>query len=158
MIDNIKIFENFLSKEQCQIFVNEANNAEVEKWTKNNFYHTLKSSNHEEVKNIKRKLDEVFENKFHIQRPQVIHRTDSSSKWTYHSDDEGGKEIKYGIVIYLNDEFEGGHTKYKNKEYELVPKPGMMILHPANKEFEHTVTDVTKGIRYTLTSFAREIN
>jgi hypothetical protein len=158
MINEIQVFENFLSQEQCDLFVNEAKNSNEDKWIKNELYCILKSSNHEEVKKIKRKLDEVFNNKFHLQRPQIIHRTDIYSKWIYHSDDEGGKEIKYGVVIYLNEEFEGGHTKYKYKDYEVVPKSGMMIIHPATKEFEHTVTEVTKGNRYTLTSFAREIN
>jgi len=158
MINKIQIFKNFLSKEECQIFIKEANEANKEKWTKNNFYCTLKSSNHNEVKIIKSKLDKIFENKFYLQRPQIIHKTDITSKWVYHSDDEGGEDIKYGIVIYLNDDFKGGHTKYKNKNYEIVPESGMMIVHPATKEFEHTVTEVTGGHRYTLTSFAREFN
>jgi hypothetical protein len=156
MINKVTYIENFLSQEECDVFIQEANKAKESDWQFTGLYNILKSSNHKTVKDIKNKLDLIFDNKFHIQRPQVIHKTDIFSKWQYHSDDEGGKDIKYGIVIYLNNNFKGGETSYKKINFNIIPKAGSIIIHPANDKFQHTVTEVTDGIRYTLTSFARE--
>jgi hypothetical protein len=52
--------------------------------------------------------------------------------------------------LYLNDNFEGGILKFKNKPYQITAKPGMLINIPITEEFEHKVTPVTSGIRHTL--------
>jgi hypothetical protein len=151
---DIKVIDSFLSKEECNILLNEAKNAS--KWESNGLYNNYKSNNHDLMRTIKYRLDEIFNNEYHIQILRMIHKTDINSKWLYHSDDEGGNDIKYGVVIYLNDDFEGGFTIYRDLGYQVIPKAGTLVIHPANKNFIHSVSEVFSGERYTVTTFARE--
>ena len=63
------------------------------------------------------------------------------------------KHREYGIVIYLNDDFSGGKTFYPQYDFEIVPEPGKMAVHPATTDHMHGVTKIENDVRYTLTSF-----
>lgn len=64
--------------------------------------------------------------------------------------------VEYGVVIYLNDNFSGGELYYRSKGIEIAPKRGMLVIHPATKEYTHGVREVTEGIRYGLTMFLND--
>jgi len=71
-----------------------------------------------------------------------------------HMDACEGLEFRdFGSVIYLNDDFNGGHTYYPNLDIEVVPKAGMLVVHPGTKDFYHGVTEVLDKTRYTIASF-----
>lgn len=59
----------------------------------------------------------------------------------------------WGTLIYLNDDFEGGEIYWPNKGVEFKPQKGALAIHPASCEYLHGVREVTKGYRYTITSF-----
>ena len=54
---------------------------------------------------------------------------------------------KYAVVIYLNDNFEGGSTIIDNIMVE--PRKGYGVLFKGGK-LKHSVTEITKGVRYTV--------
>lgn len=60
---------------------------------------------------------------------------------------------KYGVIIYLNDDYEGGQLFYPKFNYYITPKAGMLAMHPGDELHEHGVTEVQKGSRYTVASF-----
>lgn len=60
---------------------------------------------------------------------------------------------EYGAIIYLNDDYEGGHTYYPNHGIEIIPKAGTLAVHPGDPNHLHGVTEVQGGMRYTLASF-----
>jgi 2OG-Fe(II) oxygenase superfamily len=64
--------------------------------------------------------------------------------------------IKYGTVLYLNDDFTGGETFYPAASKELKPIARSLILHPGNEAYRHGVKEVTSGTRYILTSFIKK--
>lgn len=70
-----------------------------------------------------------------------------------HRDNEGEQDLNnvYGLVIYLNDDYEGGELYYPTIEYSIKPKKNSVLIHYAG--LEHGVNDVISGIRYVLTSF-----
>lgn len=76
-----------------------------------------------------------------------------------HADDMSDTENKdhlhrsFGSVVYLNDNYEGGHTYYPNFNFEVKPKTGSLAFHPATPDHLHGVTRVSNSIRYTLASF-----
>ena len=76
-----------------------------------------------------------------------------------HADGEeiNGKHIFYwrnfGCVYYLNDDYEGGEIYFPNQNIQIKPKPNTLVFFPGTLEFLHGVKPITKGIRYTLTSF-----
>jgi hypothetical protein len=72
-----------------------------------------------------------------------------------HWDSEHDKTIKYGIVYYANDNFDGGEIFYPKFNIEYKPKAGDLIIHPATMEYMHGVRDVSSGVRYSMNMFAK---
>lgn len=76
-----------------------------------------------------------------------------------HADDMTNTDIKgyehraFGSIIYLNTEYEGGHTYYPTHGVEITPKVGMVAIHPGDVNHLHGVTEVQGGMRYTIASF-----
>lgn len=56
----------------------------------------------------------------------------------------------YAGILYLNDEYEGGHTYFPDHNYEVQPKTGKILMFSAGVDDIHGVTKVTKGHRYTM--------
>lgn len=59
----------------------------------------------------------------------------------------------YGVVIYLNDNYNGGELEYTKLGLSLKPKAGMLVIHPAAEIFSHKVNEVKDNDRYTITTF-----
>ena len=56
----------------------------------------------------------------------------------------------FSMVIYLNDNYEGGKTFFNDTGYEIQPKTGKLIYFTSGKEDAHGVTEVISGHRYTF--------
>jgi hypothetical protein len=60
---------------------------------------------------------------------------------------------EYGAIIYLNDNYFGGHTYYPNQGFDIAPEVGKLAVHPGDPEHLHGVTKIEGNVRYTLASF-----
>lgn len=112
---------------------------------------------------------------FEVSDEQIIaelgHNVDYAMGWHYERDDSDDDTTQRTIVektktdgkrivsqskisgtfsVYINDNFDGGILKFKNKDYEIKPEAGMIVNVPLYKEFEHMVSKVTGGNRHTL--------
>jgi predicted 2-oxoglutarate/Fe(II)-dependent dioxygenase YbiX len=58
------------------------------------------------------------------------------------------------LLIYLNEDFEGGSLYFNRFNYRLRPKAGMAVLFPSDNRYIHTAETVTKGTRYAIVSWA----
>jgi hypothetical protein len=148
------IIHNFLSDEECDALLEEARLSK--KWKPQNEgtgIFILKSEKHKILIDINKRVSSLFDKDLHAQMIRMIHRTTNDSFWKEHSDDAGGEEIRYGVVLYLNEDFEGGELIYPDLKIEIKPKKGMLVYHPGDEK--HRVSKVTSGERYTLTSFIR---
>jgi predicted 2-oxoglutarate/Fe(II)-dependent dioxygenase YbiX len=54
------------------------------------------------------------------------------------------------VLIYLNNDYEGGEIKFELHNLSIKPNPGDFIVFPGNLHYPHEVTEVVSGIRYTL--------
>lgn len=96
----------------------------------------------------------------HIEPPQFL-RYDINEHYDCHNDSESwinGKltrvvERDVSILLYLNDDYEGGQIEFTQLGLTLKPKKGMLLAFPSYLEFEHKVHPVTKGTRYTIVSW-----
>lgn len=71
-----------------------------------------------------------------------------------HADEANGFEWrKFGCVLYLNEEYEGGEIYFPNQSTELRMKANTLAFFPGDAEFLHGVNPITTGIRYTLSTF-----
>lgn len=59
----------------------------------------------------------------------------------------------YGSILYLNDDYEGGHTYYPQHDFEIIPKAGMLAVHPGSPDHMHGVTTIQNKTRYTIAAF-----
>ena len=74
-----------------------------------------------------------------------------------HTDQHTDPSIRYATIIYINDDYNGGEIFFTNKNLELKPKPGSLLIFPGNDEFNHGVRHVQSGpIRYVLVGFIKE--
>ena len=74
-----------------------------------------------------------------------------------HTDQHTDPSIRYATIIYINDDYNGGEIFFTNKNLELKPKPGSLLIFPGNDEFDHGVRHVQSGpIRYVLVGFIKE--
>lgn len=58
------------------------------------------------------------------------------------------------MLIYLNDEFEGGELSFYRLNYQIRPRAGAVVLFPSDHRFLHQAEKVTKGKRYAIVSWA----
>lgn len=96
----------------------------------------------------------------HVEPPQFL-RYDVDEHYDVHNDSESwvnGRlqrvvERDISVLLYLNDDYEGGQIEFTKLGLTLKPKSGMLLAFPSYLEFEHKVHPVTKGVRYTIVSW-----
>jgi predicted 2-oxoglutarate/Fe(II)-dependent dioxygenase YbiX len=157
-MDDIKVIKNFLSKEECNMLIKEAEAANT--WSiksQNDMVKMYKSSNHALIIDINKRVASIFSKDLHTQIIQFVYKTDSDSVWEKHmdTDQEITGVIFFGVVIYLNEDFVGGLLEYPDLDFAVKPEPGLLVYHASN--IQHQVSPVISGNRYTLTSFIRKL-
>jgi len=105
---------------------------------------------------IEQRLYNSFVDYTQIHQLNHLLRASAGQGMDVHRDDVElpDKVNMFGIVIYLNDDYEGGEIYYP--EIDLVHKPlaRSMVVHRASQP--HGVKEVTgSGIRYVMTSFVK---
>ena len=94
-----------------------------------------------------------------VQVGSVVRGTDKITPSGMHRDNEDGQyeeqnrnaTVKYGVLMYLNEDFDGGETCYPELGIEYKPKPGVLLIHDAGNM--HGVNSISNGTRYSMTSF-----
>jgi len=78
--------------------------------------------------------------------------SDTSADWAYgfpEPKDQLATRNTLTSVVYLNDDFEGGHHYFNYLDINYVPNTGDILMFPANYMAAHEVTPVTRGSRYS---------
>lgn len=88
---------------------------------------------------------------------------------------EGDKTLRYSLVMYLNDDHEGGEISFKLSDYEgllqgsshedyeeaiktgsidfgIKPKAGSVIIFPSSAPYHHTAHVIKSGYKYMVPS------
>lgn len=58
------------------------------------------------------------------------------------------------LLLYLNDDFEGGELFFNHFRYSLRPRAGMAVLFPSDNRYMHAAKQVTQGERFVIVSWA----
>lgn len=84
---------------------------------------------------------------------------DKGGEWAMNPHHDGVQNPwKYGVIIYLNDNYEGGELVYTNLGIEIKPKAGSIVMHASNDDCTHAVRKMISGTRYMMTFFAGDPN
>lgn len=106
---------------------------------------------------LRSRIYPMFRNLLKMAGLYRVQRWESNTGMSLHRDDgydmyPDQLGIKWGMVIYLNDDYEGGKIEYPDIDLAFKPKVGSMLLHRGN--IPHMVQVVTSGNRYYITGFA----
>jgi len=66
---------------------------------------------------------------------------------------EQNYDIAYTIVVYLNDDYEGGELYFVDPsiDLKLKPKAGSIVMFPSNLPYLHQSCEITKGRKMLIT-------
>lgn len=65
---------------------------------------------------------------------------------------ENPKEV-LSVVLYLNDNYEGGELYFKNQNIKIKPEFGSLVAFPSTNPYFHESLPVTSGIKYISPGF-----
>jgi hypothetical protein len=81
---------------------------------------------------------------------------------------DGDKSLLYTIVVYMNDDYEGGELSFAimkdgkqrpspdlndpNIDFWLKPEPGSVVIFPSQEPYYHQAHEVKSGLKYMSTS------
>lgn len=98
-----------------------------------------------------------------FERPQIL-RYGPGGKYHAHADAEHydralGRYVRaqdrdYSVLVYVNDDYEGGAIAFPKLGYEVQPRAGMLIAFPSDHRYEHAALPTTAGTRLALVSWA----
>lgn len=174
----ILIEEDFITEEQADYLVALAMSNSGDEWESKNkndyeFWNgknlpidNLKDLDHSLLEEIQLKTKLLYELFYPKLKGKVsyscviaINRFRAGDSMPVHSDKgpyEDNNTILHGVVVYLNDNYEGGEIHYPEKNIAIKPKKCSLVMHPGNEEYQHGVREVIKGDRYAVTLFIHE--
>jgi hypothetical protein len=175
---NIFLIKNFITEELATELLSLAKSATPEEWS--NYNYTDRHENDEWEDRIllldqcgafgadKRKtISDLFDkikneinlilnkNIYEYTGFNAIYRSVIGQSMKTHSDSGLGPKFKYGVVLYLNGDYEGGEIFYPNINLEFKPEAYSLVLHPAHEAYRHGVKQVSAGTRYSMTTFLK---
>lgn len=69
------------------------------------------------------------------------------------------KYLQYTVVVYLNDDYEGGELFFPNHNVKVKPKAGSIAMYPSGDPYVHQSLNITKGRKMLITHhLAKEID
>ena len=85
-------------------------------------------------------------------------RDEKNGKYTFHVDHGLYSPRTFSCIFLCNSNYEGGELCFKflgtEKAFTIEKKSNRMIVWPSNFLYPHAVKPVTKGIRYSVVSWA----
>lgn len=177
--DYIKVFDNFVPADFCDLIVNEYKDSD--EWN-----HTLTGSGHdpsarncssipisvndiilqnEEVrKSIDQTLFEIVGNVvdaysqlFPETKPEIkedsgyeLLKYNEGQFYVEHTDSFKEMPRALSCIISLNDDYEGGEVSFFSREITHKLKKGDILLFPSSFMYPHEIQTITKGTRYSI--------
>jgi predicted 2-oxoglutarate/Fe(II)-dependent dioxygenase YbiX len=97
-----------------------------------------------------------------LETPQVL-RYVKGSHFKPHSDSDiidfeskrwkKAQDRDYSLLIYLDQDFEGGELIFPNFDFTLHPEAGMLVCFPADFRYLHGAMPVISGVRHAIVSW-----
>ena len=98
-----------------------------------------------------------------FEKPTVL-RYEAGGRYDPHSDNEfwdaktqaWQKTLNrdYSILIYLNEDYEGGKLAFPNFLCKITPRTGMLVAFPSDHRYLHAAEPLISGERFAVVSWA----
>lgn len=70
--------------------------------------------------------------------------------YNWHIDDDGRFNLLVSFLLYLNDDFVGGSTKFLNDRLKIIPKKGSVLMFPCGPYFLHKSAPIKSGTKHVI--------
>lgn len=98
------------------------------------------------------KIDQEIKN----EEPYTLLRYYGGEQYGFHYDGGTGSKRSISVLIYLNDDYEGGEIEFPNFKLKIKPKAGTLILFPSNYAYGHIAHPVTSGTKYVIVTWLHD--
>jgi len=169
-LENIKLFSNFISPEECKAIIESVKNVEPSSEKPVQFStdgEPLTFRRDWDINTYIDKYDKIVRDVIEAEYPvRVKSRSAKIAEWTkndiyeLHINDLGINDFNnMSATIYLNDDFEGGEyyfppsllggiTTRRHAGFRM--QAGDLIVFPGSQHYNHIISKVTSGSRYTI--------
>jgi hypothetical protein len=182
---NIGIFENFLPQDEVEFILNECKKHEPEYDNHHthgkglhynqidnkvlkyfaSYITPLIAENSTKFYNMNQITDIALHYAFHPSGTYLDPHTDVIG-WTPKHDEKNEYSVteKYfpyfwsghlANILYLNDDFRGGELFFPDFDFQIKPKPGMLISFPGNTHYLHGVRKTKGNTRYSCSLWTK---
>jgi hypothetical protein len=103
---------------------------------------------------ISNEVNAILKWQYDFVETKVVRKLIPGDERPAHYDSQIDANCEYGIVIYLNDDYEGGEIFYPNKNLIYKPVKNSAVIHSAREDYLHGINPVLSGTRYYMTLFA----
>ena len=76
--------------------------------------------------------------------------------YNFHYDGTTDSKRSVSVLIYINDDYEGGEIEFPNFKIKIKPKAGTLILFPSNYAYGHIAHPVTSGTKYVIATWLHD--
>ena len=88
--------------------------------------------------------------------PYNIIRYSEGQHYVSHYDGGTGSARSISVLVYLNDDYDGGEIEFPNFQLKIKPKAGTLILFPSNYAYSHIAHKVVSGTKYAIVTFLHD--
>jgi preprotein translocase subunit Sec61beta len=123
---------------------------EIFKQINNKCYELISSSIHN-YKKIFKIEEEILDTKTY-----GLLRYSQEEQYKFHYDGNTESKRALSVLVYLNDDYEGGEIEFPNFKIKIKPKAGTLILFPSNYAYGHIAHPVTSGVKYVIATWLHD--
>jgi hypothetical protein len=80
----------------------------------------------------------------------VVRMYNENDSYEWHCDQLSTSIAEFSYILYLNDDFEGGKTRFLHDKLTVTPKKGNLLCFPVDHYHIHKGTQVTSGTKKIL--------
>jgi hypothetical protein len=172
--EDIWVYHNFLSQDEINKILNKISTSDELLW---NGGHPEKKCTVSllEANIISKRIQELLPDNLKVHAHSSITRLKVGDDHGVHSDNHDFLDVRnlsklvkdndcfiltdnnvYGMVVYINDDYDGGEIYYTKQNLVYKPKAGDFVVHSAEDHCEHGVYPVKTNVRYSFPSSIRE--
>lgn len=84
----------------------------------------------------------------------AVNRYHKGAELGHHVDQsDGDTNLRYSLVAYLNEDYEGGELEFANHGIKFKPKAGSIIIFPSYLPYLHKSNEIISGHKYMCPGF-----
>lgn len=156
-VENIKITENVLSKEEHSKLLEYAKSIdswETQPWgvklfLPNNMPKEIIDSLEKVFRTAFSKCVEIYDVDLRVFKREEVHliKFEEGYSMNEHADTAGD----FAAIYYINDDYSGGEINFPDHKLKIKPKANSFITFPSNSDYWHEVLENTGKERYSST-------